>query len=180
VTEGLVDEITEDDLAGGTVYLEGVRGLDSNASTGGITFNFRIAEGLVPDGRILFDSRNDVFSNGYYLRSTGYRQLEFGFCGTTGCESWTTDPGLLGAYKEHEVTVVLDNAPGIFLIVIDGRLCDGGKGRQYGWARYRKMHGEITSDRDAEVDTRKIHGIRVWNRPLTVSEAVLDQRSRLE
>lgn len=179
VREGLVDEVGLSDMAGERVRLQGLGGLDSNAPTGGITFNFRIDEGLVPEGRILFDSRNPVSSNGYYLRSTGYRRLEFGFCARTGCESWTTDPGLLPAYKEHEVTVILDNGPGIFLFVVDGRLCDGGEGRQYGWTRYRKIHGKITSGREASVLTRKVKAIRVWDRVLSVSEAINDQRTRL-
>jgi hypothetical protein len=60
-------------------------------------------------------------------------------------------------------------------VMVDGVLCDGGRERQFGWARFHPCLKEVNGAEVAEV-APDIHGelplLRIYERPLRTSEAV--------
>jgi len=55
--------------------------------------------------------------------------------GRTG-STWESDRGLLQSGRWHHVAIIVDGGPKIITFVVDGRLCDGGQDRQFGWGRF--------------------------------------------
>lgn len=55
--------------------------------------------------------------------------------GRTEC-AWDCDAELLQVGREHNLVIIVDGGPKLILFVVDGRLCDGGEARQFGWGRY--------------------------------------------
>ena len=60
-------------------------------------------------------------------------------------------PGLITAGKQHHVVAIVDAGPKIITFVVDGRLCDGGHARQYGWGRYEGELGDVTGSGEVTV-----------------------------
>jgi len=155
----------------GFLYLNAMR------DTGGLTIEMTVQPRDFSDNRILLDARNDSGS-GFYVRTTGYRQLELNLCNTETCETWTTDPGLLGIVRPHRVTFIADNGPKLLLAVVDGQLCDGGISRQFGWRHYSPFLGQVLSNRKKEIKIlpEEMKALRFYDRAMSVSEAVENQR----
>jgi len=95
--------------------------------------------------------------------------------GQTECR-WTSDPGLLAPGAPHHLAVIVDGGPKLILFLVDGRLCDGGADRQFGWGRFsphlRAADGAETL-RLAPAVTR----LRLYGRALRVSEAIANYRA---
>ena len=71
----------------------------------------------------------------------------------------------------------MDGGPKIITFVIDGKLCDGGDARQFGWGRFspnlRSANGAAMLRIGAPV-TR----LRIYNRALLTSEAIANFRAK--
>ena len=61
--------------------------------------------------------------------------------------------------------------------LVDGKLCDGGQSRQYGWTRYERYLGQMGISENARVKTDTVLGLRFFDRPLRTSEAVALQKA---
>ena len=59
-------------------------------------------------------------------------------CSTTAAAraAGTAIPGCSRPGKLHHVVAIVDGGPKIITFVVDGRLCDGGDFRQFGWGRF--------------------------------------------
>ena len=88
---------------------------------------------------------------------------------------WDCDPGALEEGKLHHVAVIVDGGPKVISFVVDGKLCDGGAHRQFGWGRFspnlRHANGARTL-RIGRVLMGEIKALRVYGRHLRTSEAV--------
>ena len=88
---------------------------------------------------------------------------------------WLSDPGMLDGGAPHHVAVIVDGGPKIISFVIDGKFCDGGETRQFGWGRFnpnlRSANGGQTLRTGAGVTAVKIYG-----RALRTSEAIGNYR----
>ena len=93
---------------------------------------------------------------------------------------WSCDPGWLKTGRLYHIVVSVDGGPKIVTFVIDGRLCDGGETRQFGWGRFspnlRGANGSKTLRIAPALDGR-IHRLRLYNRYLRTSEAVGNYRA---
>ncbi|HUU60364.1 MAG TPA: hypothetical protein VMZ50_12525, partial [Phycisphaerae bacterium] len=75
----------------------------------------------------------------------------------------------------HHAAVIVDGGPKIISFVVDGRFCDGGEWRQFGWGRFSPdLRGAGGSDtlRIGPALRGEIKALRIYNRPLRTSEAV--------
>jgi hypothetical protein len=90
-------------------------------------------------------------------------------------QGWESDSGLLTKGEMHHVVFIVDGAPDIITVALDGKLCDGGKARQYGWGRFSNELTDINGSKKLKVATG-LHGqlkiLRIYNRHLTTSEAI--------
>ena len=86
-------------------------------------------------GQRLLDNRTKS-GKGFCLQTTGRGTLEL-ILNDGRCENrWDCDPGLLASDQRHHVVAIVDGGPKVITFVVDGRLCDGGDFRQFGWGRY--------------------------------------------
>lgn len=94
--------------------------------------------------------------------------------------SWLCDSGSVFPGRKHHVTVIIDVGPRVILYVFDGRLQDGGEERQFGWGRLSSDLQGVNGAREFRVSPDggiTIHGLRIYDRPLMVSEAVGNYRA---
>ncbi|MFN0170998.1 MAG: hypothetical protein ACKV22_31660 [Bryobacteraceae bacterium] len=76
--------------------------------------------------------------------------------------------------------MIVDGGPKIISFVIDGRLCDGGDARQFGWGRLhphlQSANGGATLRIGVGLDG-EIRQVRVYGRALRTSEAIANFRA---
>jgi hypothetical protein len=132
-------------------------------------------------GQVVLDSRTKS-GQGLCLRTTGRGTLEIVLNDGHTSNSWDCDPDVLEEGKLHHVVVIVDGGPKVISFVVDGRLCDGGKHRQFGWGRFspnlRHTNG-AQALRLAPCLNGEIKKLRIYNRYLRTSEAAGNFRSGL-
>jgi hypothetical protein len=88
---------------------------------------------------------------------------------------WDCDRDLLKTDQLHHIVFTVDGGPNLITVLVDGRLCDGGKYRQYGWGRFAQQFGRINGSKKLRL-AKNLHGslhkVRIYHRPLRTSEAV--------
>jgi len=130
-------------------------------------------------GQMLLDSR-DPQGKGFCLLTTAAQTLEMTLNDGRTENRWACDAGMLQAGKIQHVAVIVDGGPKLILFVIDGILNDGGDSRQFGWGRYNPHFRGANGADVLRVGTGlkgKILALRIYNRPLRVSEAVGNARA---
>ena len=126
-------------------------------------------------GRVLLDTRLEN-GQGFVLQHKGNGQLELVLDDGRTRASWDSDPRAVSVGKRHHAVVVVDGGPNVISFVVDGRLCDGGDFRQFGWGRFsphlRHANGSPRLLVDGAIDL-----LRVYGRALRTSEAISNFRS---
>ena len=95
---------------------------------------------------------------------------------------WGCDPGMLEADRLHHVVATVDGGPKIISFVVDGRLCDGGDFRQFGWGRFSPHLWDANGADILHIGQGlrgEIKGLRIYDRSLRTSEAVANYRAGL-
>jgi hypothetical protein len=77
----------------------------------------------------------------------------------------------LSAGKTHHVAVVVDGGPRIISYVVDGRFCDGGEFRQFGWGRFSPNLRGANGAQRLRIGAG-VKALRVYTRALMTSEVV--------
>jgi len=89
---------------------------------------------------------------------------------------WDCDTGLINISQTHHVTAIVDGGPHVISFIIDGKLCDGGTDRQYGWGRFtedlRDVHGSDTLRLG-----RGISSLRIYDRAILTAEAIANYQA---
>lgn len=88
---------------------------------------------------------------------------------------WNCDSGLLKVGQPHHIVANVDAGAKIITFVVDGKLCDGGQARQFGWGCFDAdldRVGAAKMLRIAPTFDGRIHRLRVYRRPLRTSEAI--------
>ncbi len=138
-------------------------------------------ESLTP-GRTILDGRNER-GQGVCLRTAAGGAVEIVLNDGDVESRWNCDGGLLKAGQLHHIVANVDANPRVITFVIDGKLCDGGQTRQFGWGRF-----------DADLRLADLGGplrivpefgdcirhLRIYNRSLRTSEAVGNYRAGLD
>ena len=89
---------------------------------------------------------------------------------------WQADPGLLTSRQPHHVVFVCDYAAGIISVVFDGKYCDGGEKRPFGWGRLPSGLSSVTASEHAIVSA-SVKRVRLYDRALRTSEAIGNYRA---
>lgn len=148
-----------------------VRGEDLRA---GLTLEAWLNLPALDPGQVLLDTR-DATGRGVALLNAPEGRAEIILNdGRQECR-WDSDPGCLQPGRDHHLAVVCDGGPRLILFIVDGVLCDGGDFRQFGWGRFSPTLRDLTST--APLRTGPLQALRLWGRPLRVSEAVRSFRA---
>ena len=91
--------------------------------------------------------------------------------------SWMTDPGALRLGVPQHIVWICDYSAGLVLPVVNGELADGGEVRAQGWGRLPADLGEPKGSTRAYMGA-DVTAIRLYRRPLRVSEAVGNWRAK--
>lgn len=112
---------------------------------------------------------------GFRVRVAAGRTLEIALNDGRTENLWSCDPGMLQEGRLHHVGIVVDGGPKIITFVIDGKLCDGGEFRQFGWGRFnpnlRHVSGAETLRLGSE-GRNELNTLRIYGRALMTSEVV--------
>jgi hypothetical protein len=126
-------------------------------------------------GRVLLDTRLEN-GQGMVVRYVGKGQLEIALNDGRSENRWDCDPGAVGVGKLHHVAIIVDGGPKVICFVVDGRFCDGGEFRQYGWGRFSPYLREANGGEKLIVDGA-VQALRIYGRALRTSEAVAHFRA---
>lgn len=125
-------------------------------------------------GQVLLDSRTED-GQGLCLRTAAQGAVEILLNDGRTENRWACDPGVLAAGRMHHIVVNVDGGPKIITFIVDGRLCDGGAQRQFGWGRFspnlRHANGGDT------LRIGPVQRLRLYNRYLRTSEAAGNYRA---
>jgi hypothetical protein len=125
-------------------------------------------------GQILIDNRNSD-GRGFALRTAENGAVEIVLNDATTENRWSSDPGTIMAGQPQHIVAIVDGGPKIVTFVIDGKLCDGGEARPFGWGRFSPHLASANGAPDLRIGARldgRILRLRMYNRYLRTSEAV--------
>jgi len=133
-------------------------------------------------GQVILDNRTPS-GVGFCLRTTDTKTVEIVLNDGFTVNSWDCDPGMLSEGVLHHVVVIVDGGPKVITFVVDGKLCDGGTYRQFGWGRFSPNLRDVNGGPMLKVAPSlqgKIFNLRVYNRYLLTSEAIGNFRAGLK
>jgi hypothetical protein len=125
----------------------------------------------LPDAnQILLDNRLEN-GQGFALQTTSRKTVEIILNdGRTECR-WDCDPNLICEGQTHHLVTIVDGGPKIITFVVDGKLCDGGNFRQFGWGRFNPHLRHVSGSSTLSVHSA-VQSLRIYNRYLRTSEAI--------
>lgn len=152
-------------------------GTETERLRSGFSVELWLEPGPLAPGTALAGNRT-ADGRGFELRAARDEAVEILLGdGRTQC-LWASDPGSLGGgagapgeRRLHHVVAIADGGPGIILFVVDGRLCDGGEARQFGWGRL-SPHLRSANGARLAVGTPRVARLRLYGRALRVAEAI--------
>ena len=130
-------------------------------------------------GQTLLDNRT-TSGRGFCLQTTARGAVEIVLHDGRSENRWEGDPGLIEIGKLHHLAVIVDGGPKIITFFVDGRLCDGGDDRQFGWGRFSPhFRGAQGAEqlRIAPDLQGKLRRLRLYDRALRTSEVVSNYRA---
>ncbi|MEW6358565.1 MAG: LamG-like jellyroll fold domain-containing protein [Planctomycetota bacterium] len=140
----------------------------------GFSLDLWICLDSLDPNQIILDSRTEN-GQGLCLQTTSRGAVEIVLNDGRTENRWDCDPGMIESGRLHHIAVIVDGGPKIITFVIDGKLCDGGERRQFGWGRYspnlRGVKGGETLCIGPSL-SGEIKRLRIYNRALRVSEAI--------
>ena len=169
-SQGTAKEVTRKGLILEAAGDKGEVSLNSEAA-GGLTLDLWLKLADLAAGQVLLDGQ------GIVLSTTDRGTIQVELSDGKARFAWDCDPGLLQPNTLHHIAVILDAGPKIITFVVDGALCDGGTGRQYGWARYPDALALVVPSRLKIAPA--VRHLRVYGRYLRTSEAIANFRAGL-
>jgi Concanavalin A-like lectin/glucanases superfamily len=191
VTRGLVLVADHKVITSGPITMPDIS--FSERADAGVTFDFWLDSSKIVPGEYLFDARD---SNGYGLSIlvADDKTLQMTISDESSSMTWDTDSGLLTDGETHHIVAIVDANPQIMMFVIDGKVCDGGQNRFYGWRSADGMKVDQRSVGETAIDSNwnfdqpampklspmasrldvspSVISLRVYNRYLRVGEAI--------
>jgi hypothetical protein len=155
--------------------------LPSLKDGGGFSIDFWIRFDTLKEGQVLLDTR-DAKGIGVMLRTSDHETIELVMSdGRSRC-SWDCDQGLLKLNTKHHIAVIVDGGPKLITFLVDGRLCDGGAVRQFGWGRFSSDMREVNGLEEAYLPASlqgELLSLRIYDTYLRTSQAVGNYRAGL-
>lgn len=151
-------------------------------STGGFAIELWLGARTAPPGEILLDSRAGSVGPGIVVTTTSEKTLRLELSDGRNHVVWDADAGVLGDDTLHHIVFNVDVAPRLITVIADGRVCDGGAARAFGFMRFgdamkpspRDVH-DVSGSARLSLASRfsgHLRRLRLYTRYLTTSEAV--------
>jgi len=140
----------------------------------GVSLDFWVRFQSLAPGQGIVDNRTPE-GKGFVVRTAEGGAIEIVMNDGRTENRWASDPGMLATGKAHHVAIIVDGGPKIISFVIDGKFCDGGDHRQFGWGRFSPNFRSLEGDaylRIAEKLNGELRRLRIYNRYLRTSEAI--------
>jgi hypothetical protein len=142
----------------------------------GVTFETWLRLSNLDGGQVLVDTRT-AEGKGFALLTAEGGALETLLSDGRTAHRWVSEPGLLHAGGAQQVAIVLDGGPKVILVVVDGRLSDGGEARQFGWGRFSPHLLSVNGERTPRLGP-PVLALRVYGRALMTAELGANFRAR--
>ncbi len=143
----------------------------------GFTVDLWLRLESLASGQMLIDSRG-ASGQGLCLRTTRRGTIEIVLNDGRTENRWDSDPGRIQAGALHHLAAIVDGGPKIITFVIDGKLCDGGDYRQFGWGRFSPNLYHANGGDQLRIGPA-VRRLRLYGRALRTSEAVGNWRAGL-
>lgn len=144
---------------------------------GGFTVHLTLRADELPPGRPLVKLQSGP-GKGWTVTAADRGRLRIELAdGRHASEPWTTDPGVIEPGRTHQVTFIVDGGPDLILTLVDGLLGDGADDAPRGWGRFSRQLTDVSGDADTLSVAGSVQRLRLYARPLRVSEAVRLHRS---
>ena len=154
--------------------------LPNLAEGGGFSISLWLRLNSMAGEQIVLDTR-DSSGKGIVLKTAGEKNISLKLSDGKHQDYWTSDPGLLKENTWHHIAAIVDGSANIITYVIDGKLCDGGTARQYGWHRFNAELGDVNGKAIASIAGSTLDGeigqLRIYDRYLRTSEAIGNYRA---
>lgn len=141
----------------------------------GFTIEIRARFASSSPGQILLDNRTPEGKGFALLTGTGGAVAIVLNDGRTE-NRWDSGPGMIRAGATRHIGVIVDGGPKIITFVIDGKLCDGGDARQFGWGRFSPRLQSPNGGRELRIAPAVLR-LRLYGRYLRTSEMIGNFRS---
>jgi hypothetical protein len=156
--------------------------LPNLAGGDGFSIDLRFNLPTTEANQTILDAR-DESGKGVVVRTTDIESIRLEMNDGKLTAHWDCDPDLFTPGHDHHVTITVDGGPKIITFVVDGRLCDGGDHRQFGWGRFDPQVGDVNGSRQLrlmpEAGQGRIQEMRVYETPLRTSEAIANYHAHL-
>ncbi len=140
----------------------------------GVTLEVWVTFASLTPGQVLLDGR-DAGGRGWALLTAGGGTVELVLNDGSTENRWRSDTGALSTGRPQHIVAVVDGGPHIITFIVNGRLCDGGTDRQFGWGRFsphlRQMNWSAKL-RLAPDLAGQLQIVRIYGRRLRTAEAV--------
>lgn len=139
----------------------------------GVSFVMRLELEKVEPGMLLAENL-DESGKGFRLGVVEGGSLELVMRDGRVENRWRSDRGSLVAGRGVDVRVIVDAGPHVVVFVVDGKVCDGGEERQFGWGRFHPALRGLEGGREMRV-AEGVKRLRVYGRALRVAEVILNE-----
>jgi hypothetical protein len=136
----------------------------------GFSVDLWLEPGIEP-GRILLDNR-DGEGRGFCLETVPGHTLEWSMNDGQTENRWRSDREAVTGEGPAHAVVIVDGGPRVILYVVNGRLCDGGAERAFGWGRFSPCLRGLGGDPRLRLEAGGLLALRLYGRALRVSEAL--------
>ncbi len=161
--------------------------LPNLAEGGGFSVEVALSATELRPGDVVLDTRESGGA-GISIVAGRRQDLEIQLNDGRNTFTWASDPELLQPGRRHHVVFIVDGGPKMVSVVVDGRLCDGGAARAFGYGRFLPKTGAATTTVLADVSggpnvrlAPALHGTlevaRIYGRALRTSEAIANFRA---
>ena len=120
-------------------------------------------------GQALIDTRTPA-GQGLALVTTDRGTIEIILNDGRTENRWDCDPGLIKPGQRHHLVATVDAGPHVITFVVDGKHCDGGKSRIFGWGRFSKDLRDANGSETMQLNP-VVSILRVYDRALMTCEA---------
>ena len=128
-------------------------------------------------------SNRDSQGHGFALAISAGGRIELVIDDGRTRNSWDTWPDAATPGQMHHLVAIVDGGPRLIAFVLDGRLCDGGAERQFGWGRFSPNLRDVNGRTELTVSRLEgggmVTGLRIYDTALTISDAVGNFRCEL-